>query len=272
MRLTYLLICASVALWAAPIRAASLQPDLMPRAAAAEVVILGEMHDNPAHHEIQARIVAELMPKAVVWEMLTAKEAGLVNATLIRDPEKLEQVLQWADSRWPDFSMYLPIFQAAPDARLYGGEVPRQAARAAMQAGPAVAFGADAARYGLNIGLPPEQQAARELLQMQAHCGAMPQDRLAAMVGIQRLRDAVLAREALRALKETGGPVAVITGNGHARRDWGIPVYVERVRPGTKIFVLGQSEQGQIEGQFDVVLDSPPVPREDPCAAFTGSE
>ncbi len=268
MRLSKYLICAVLAVTGTATGAVSPSSALMADLVTADVVLLGETHDNPDHHAVQAEIIARMQPKALVWEMLTDEEAGRVNAMLIRDPDKLERILQWAESGWPDFSMYLPIFEAVPEARLFGGEVPRQAALAALEAGPAVAFGADAARYGLTVALAPDEQAEREMLQLQAHCGALGQDRLAGMVAIQRLRDAVLARAALRALDETGGPVAVITGNGHARRDWGIPVYLERAQPGVRVFALGQSEQGQIVGAFDTVLDSPPVPREDPCAAF----
>jgi hypothetical protein len=34
------------------------------------------------------------------------------------------------------------------------------------------------------------------------------------------------------------------------------------------VFALGQSEAGQIDGPFDLVIDAAPVPRDDPCAAF----
>ncbi|MFD3190461.1 ChaN family lipoprotein [Sedimentitalea sp. HM32M-2] len=265
------LVCAGCALVAAPLRATDLSPDLLARMAAADVVILGEVHDNPDHHRIQGDILTSLQPRAVVWEMLTSVEARRIKAKLVHDPEKLEQVLEWAKSGWPAFSMYHQIFAAAPDARIYGGEVPREAAFTVIEAGPAVAFGADAARYGLTVPLPEAEQADREALQLAAHCDAIPADRLAAMVGIQRLRDAVMAREVIAAMADTGGPVAVITGNGHARRDGGIPVYLDRVQPGLRVFVLGQSEAGGISGVFDAVLDSPAVPRDDPCAAFAGT-
>jgi uncharacterized iron-regulated protein len=89
------------------------------------------------------------------------------------------------------------------------------------------------------------------------------------MVDVQRLRDAVLARSALLALGETGGPVVVITGNGHARRDWGVPSYLARMAPDVTVFVLGQSEGGRVpEGGFDLVVDADPVDRDDPCAGF----
>ena len=45
--------------------------------AAARIVILGEIHDDPAHHANQARAVSALHPRALVFEMLTpAQVAG----------------------------------------------------------------------------------------------------------------------------------------------------------------------------------------------------
>ncbi|MEX0318811.1 MAG: ChaN family lipoprotein [Ruegeria sp.] len=272
MRNLTILVCAVMAFWAAPLRAAFAAEDVPAEVAeqvlAADVVILGEVHDNPHHHQVQAAMVAEMQPKAIVWEMLTEEGAGRVNATLISEPDKLAAAVRWAELGWPPLAMYLPIFRATPDAPLYGALVPRAAARAAMETGAATALGADAARYGLTVPLAPEEQAAREADQQIAHCNALPEEMLPQMVAIQRLRDAVLARAVLRAMRETGGPVAVITGNGHARKDRGVPVYLARLEPGLRVFVLGQSEDGRVDGGYDAVIDSPAAEREDPCAAF----
>ncbi|SDC49535.1 ChaN family lipoprotein [Ruegeria marina] len=236
----------------------------------ADVVILGEVHDNPRHHLVQAEAIAALEPSAVVWEMLTEVSAARLSRAALDDPEELARILQWAELGWPPLAMYLPVFQAA-EAPVYGALVPRTAARAAMETGAAAALGADAARFGLGIPLPADEQKAREADQQAAHCNAMPPEMLPKLVAVQRLRDAVLARAVLRAHEETGGPIAVITGNGHARSDRGIPVFLFRVEPGLRVFTLGQSEEGAIDGSFDAVIDSPAVPREDPCAAFDKS-
>lgn len=236
----------------------------------ADLVILGETHDNPQHHLVQAEAVTALAPSAVVWEMLSEEGAARLTRKAVDDPEELARILQWAELGWPPLAMYLPVFQAA-DAPVYGALVPRTAARAAMETGAAAALGADAARFGLGVPLPDEEQAAREADQQASHCNAMPPEMLPKLVAVQRLRDAVLARAILRAYEETGGPIAVITGNGHARSDRGIPVFLSRVQPGLRVFTLGQSEEGAIEGTFDAVIDSPAAPREDPCAAFDKS-
>ncbi len=234
-----------------------------------DVLVLGEIHDNPAHHAYQTERVAAFEPAALVFEMLTPAQATKVTPDLRGDKAALAAALDWTESGWPDFDMYYPIIAAAPDARIYGAGVPREAARAAMEAGPAEAFGPDAAAYGLDAPLPEAQQAAREAHQMAAHCDALPESMLPGMVAIQRYRDARLAQETLTALEETGGPVAVITGNGHARRDWGMPVYLERVAPEADVRVIGQTEAGRpLEGSFDKVVSAPAADRPDPCAAF----
>ncbi|MEL7256204.1 MAG: ChaN family lipoprotein, partial [Pseudomonadota bacterium] len=45
-----------------------------------DVLILGEFHDNPTHHAVQADAVRVIAPKAVVFEMLTPAEAAQLAA------------------------------------------------------------------------------------------------------------------------------------------------------------------------------------------------
>jgi uncharacterized iron-regulated protein len=165
--------------------------------------------------------------------------------------------------------MYGPIFMAAPEALHIGAQVERADARAAMSSGAAEFFGPEAAQYGLDQPLEAEQQALRQADQLRAHCDALPEEMLPLMVDFQRLRDANLARAAMQAYERTGGPVVVITGNGHARKDRGVPVYLLHRQPELTLFALGQSEDGAISGEFDAIWDAPAVERPDPCLAFS---
>ena len=214
--------------------------------------------------------MAEIAPTALVFEMLTPDQAGRITPGLLADEAALEAQLAWNESGWPDFSMYYPIFAAAPEATFFGAAIPRDEARRSMEVGIAEAFGPGAARYGLTDPLPEAQQDAREAMQLTAHCDALPEDMLPVMVDIQRLRDASLAEAALTALDVHGAPVVVITGNGHARADWGAPALVNAAAPDTKIATLGQGEEGApaLEGGFDRIEIAPAVDRGDPCAAF----
>ncbi|KIC38325.1 lipoprotein [Leisingera sp. ANG-M7] len=235
----------------------------------ADVVILGEVHDNPVHHQRQAHLLLALKPRAVVWEMITAEQAEGLEASILGDAEQTAEALNWAVSGWPEFGLYAPVFAAAKGARQYGALVPRSDATKIMSEGAVAYFGAGAAAlFGLDQPLPETEQAAREADQQANHCNAMPEEMLPVLVDFQRLRDAALAAAADKALAETGGPVAVITGNGHARMDRGLTIYLANARPEAAIRSLGQSEDGQISGQFDLVLDAPSVERPDPCLAF----
>lgn len=235
-----------------------------------DVVVIGEVHDNPAHHEAQARLTRAAAPKALVFEMLSPDQAGRITADLRADAVALATALDWENSGWPDFDMYYPIMQAAPGAAIYGAAVPRAEARAAFETGIVASFGDGAADFGLDHPLPEDQLGKRLTLQKAAHCDALPDDLLPKMVALQRLRDAVLARTAVQALAETGGPVVVITGNGHARTDWAVPYLLRMRARDLDVVSIGQSEDGVApEGRFDAVIDAPAVDRPDPCEAFS---
>ncbi|MEM9308309.1 MAG: ChaN family lipoprotein [Pseudomonadota bacterium] len=242
-----------------------------PKAAEADVLFLGETHDNPVHHETQAEWVAALSPAALVFEMLTPDLAARVTPAVRGDPSALADALEWHSSGWPDFEMYYPIFAAAPQAQVFGAGVRRSQIQGMMTSELIEVVGAGtAARFGLDQPLPDDQQALRENLQAVAHCDALPKTFLPRMVDVQRLRDATLANVALDALKAFGPPVVVITGNGHAREDWGAPALLRLADPSVAIFSLGQGEAGTApNGGYTLVLDAPSVDRGDPCAAFT---
>lgn len=235
----------------------------------AEIVIIGEVHDSPHHHEGQAEAVAALKPAAIVFEMLTAEQAAAATPEVRGDMATLSGALGWAGSGWPEFSMYYPIFAAAPEARIHGGALPRGDARRAVTEGSAAVFGEGAGLFGLDRELQEADLEARVAEQAEAHCNALPEDLLPGMVEAQRLRDAALARATLAALDETGGPVAVITGNGHARLDRGVPAYLSLARPEVEVLAVGQLEQPpEDDPPFDLWRVTEPAERPDPCEAF----
>ncbi len=241
--------------FAAAIAHAALTPD---------VIFLGEIHDNPASHLGQAAQITQIKPTAVVFEMLTEAQAAAANAAALED---IAAATNWADSGWPDFDIYEPIFAALGDAVIYGAGSGREAAMTVFRSGAAEAFGDNALRYGLTESLDPAEQAAREDLQFAAHCDAMPRDMMAGMVEVQRFRDALLADTAHRALVAHGAPVVVITGAGHARTDWGAPALLISAYPEVSITAMAFVE-GTPDAPYDDVVIVPEAERDDPCLAF----
>jgi uncharacterized iron-regulated protein len=217
----------------------------------AEIYVLGEIHDNPDHHIAQAGLIEAIDPTAIVFEMLTDEQAARLDLSTSRDPQSLENLLDWSASDWPDIAMYAPLM-ADPAVPVLGA------------AGTPPDLGA----YGLDAPLPPVEQATREALQASAHCGALPVDLLPQFVARQRALDAQFGARTLAALDAHGAPVVLVTGNGHARTDWGVPAAIARVRPEVAVISVIQTEHGAAPMPGDVTLDAPAPSRADPCEAI----
>lgn len=249
--------------------AGELGPDGHESLPAADVVILGEVHDNPHHHAAQAEALAVLQPSAIVFEMLTPDQARAVTADVRGDEVALSRAVGWVEAGWPDFAMYFPIFGAAPEAAIHGAGVTRDEARRAVAEGAAPVLGDAAEMFGLDEPLDDAEMEARIAEQAEAHCNSLPEELLPGMVQAQRVRDAALARATIAAFDEAGGPVAVITGNGHADRDRGVPAYIGRARPELSVVSVGQLEvRPDSAPPFDFWRVTEPAEREDPCLAF----
>ena len=227
----------------------------------AAIVVLGEVHDSPEAHAEQARLIAKIGPAALVFEMLTPEQVAAAEGVPRSDADGLEAAFGWADTGWPDFALYAPLFAAAPEAALYGAAVPRATLMEVARGGSLAAYD-----------LPPMDESTRAALieeQDAAHCNAMPAEVLPGMVDAQRLRDWWFADVALRALAESGPPVIVIAGTGHARTDVGIPAMIDHAAPEVTVWSLGQVEGAPPEdAPFDAVRGLPFVDRPDPCAVF----
>lgn len=245
--------------FATPLSAHEIGPEALASLPSADVVILGEVHDNPVHHANQTRAVAAIQPRALVFEMLTEAQA---EGYVAGDQAGVEASLAWS---WGDFPMYYPIFAAVPEALVFGGDPGRDEVRRAVGEGAAAVFGEGAAQYGLTEAHP--QQAAMEAEQQTAHCNALPEDALSGMVEAQRLRDAAFARAVIAAHKAAGGPVVLITGSGHARLD-AVPAMLALAAPDLKVLTIGQTEAPQDDAPYDMWLVADPPERDDPCAAF----
>ena len=107
----------------------------------ARIVVLGEVHDNPVHHARQARLVGQLRPRGIAFEMVPdASEEGIqVFLAQGGAPGSIGPAIGWDRMGWPDWKFYAPIFEAARGAYIAGGGVARSGIRAAMEDGAAIA-------------------------------------------------------------------------------------------------------------------------------------
>ena len=169
---------------------------------------------------------------------------------------------------------------AVLDARvpIDAGNIPRKDVMKAAREGAASTEPALAARLALDKPLGEKLNQALLAEIQEAHCNAMPKEALSGMAFAQRLRDASIADAALKAA-EKGGSAIVIAGNGHVRRDRGVPWYLRERAPTKAIIAVLLIEVGETETDperyvprdpdgrpaADFVLFTPEAKRGDPC-------
>ena len=139
---------------------------------------------------------------------------------------------------------------------------------------------ADLPALGLDQPLPALARTRLEQVLDESHCHKLPAAQLPGMVDTQRARDAIMASTI--ALQGERGAV-LIAGSGHARRDFGVPLYLTRRFPGAVIVSVGLIEvdaqallpedylemrAGSAMQPYDYLWFTPRTLREDPCGKF----
>ena len=255
----------------------------------ARVVVLGEKHDNPDHHALQARAIDALVARgrkpAVVFEMIERRQQAALDAARARAPEDVDAIaaaLEWERSGWPEWSLYRPVFESAVRHGLpiLAGSLDRAQVMDVAQRGTSALEAAFVAEHRLAEPSPDASaDALREEMRL-AHCSMLPESMLDAMVLVQRARDAMLASQAHAALARADSAV-LIAGNGHARRDRGAPRYLERAYGlGSRVLALLEVRPDirEVRGlapddaggalPYDYVWLTPRATDEDPCASL----
>jgi uncharacterized iron-regulated protein len=257
--------------------------------AGARYRLLGEIHDNPAHHAIRARLIAALAARglrpAIVMEQFDLEHDDALQAaqTAGGDAEALGAAGQ-LDRRGWQWPMHKPILEAAIAAGLpvRAANLSREQLRGDVQS---LAERTDAPWYGrFRAARWSDAQAAELRADIAAsHCGKIPEAMVPRLVLAQRLRDAAMAQRLVDSATTDGA--VLIAGDGHVRADLGVPVYLHA--PGapdagarsisvgfveaTPEELRGADVQRRLAAEnpgFDYVWVTPPASREDPCAGM----
>jgi len=219
----------------------------------AEVLILGEQHDQPDHQAQAAGIVGGLAARgelaALVIEMA---EQGRGTAGLPRDADAaaVRVALAWSGWEWP---VYEGVVMAAVRAGVpvLGGNLPRARLREAMNDAGREALLDAAVRDKLTV-------AVRE-----GHCDLLPASQEPGMVRVQIARDQTMAETVAVAMRP-GRRVVLLTGAQHASRDRGVPLHLALRHGGPRVHVVlfGLELQGLAADERRAARFTP---RPDPC-------
>jgi uncharacterized iron-regulated protein len=241
------------------------------------VVLLGEVHDNVVQHRIRAEAVRRLLeggarPALAFEQFDRERQADIDRARREPPPEGrtlAEHVI--AQARAPkdswDWARYRPFVELALqyDLPIVAANLSRSAAARVAREGPNAVF-TEAERAELALDRFEDILAKHEHVVQVGHCNMLPRSALPGLARAQIARDAVLA-QSLRPYLGRG--VILLTGNGHARRDIGVPRHLA-AEDQPRAWSIGLLEEGTEERSalFDVALVSPEQDRPDPCAAL----
>ncbi|WP_119306702.1 ChaN family lipoprotein [Cohaesibacter haloalkalitolerans] len=268
--------------------------------AGARYLLLGEKHDNPRHHALQARMIEEaavrIAPSGrkghVILEMLEPHYQPALDAisqkaaeTVVSGPEAqktaenltkpLGLTLEWETRGWPDWALYQPIFTTAlaHHMTLHAGNPERDDLLAAGRKGILSDDLQKDLRWELDYDVSQRDSLTEELVA--AHCGMMGPGSVGPLMTMQRLKDAHMAR-AMRQAGTADDLSILIAGNGHTRKDRGVPMFLEPGKTVVSVSFMevmrGSNDPATYPGfdpaLYDFVWFTPRVDEIDPCEKF----
>ncbi len=241
----------------APDTAAALAEALRSR----PIVLLGEVHDHAEQHRQRLQAFDTLLASgarpALLLEQLDRDRQAEIDASR-GSADAAARIAALAPRGW-SWAHYAPFVERALGFNLpiVAANVSRSDARQVIARGLAAG--------GFVAEVPADIAAAQAAAIQASHCGmvdaAMAQRMAAAPVARDQQMARAIAHHAARG-------VVLLTGNGHARRDIGVPRWLDPSLQ-AQTLAIGMLEAGDgSAAAFDRVFFSPPQPRADPGASL----
>jgi len=245
------------------------------------VVLLGEIHDNAQQHAVRAQALSLLlqagMRPALAFEQFDRERQGEIDRVLsqTRDDgiDRVDQLTALGARGW-NWDLYRPFLELALQYRLpiVAANLSRADAMGVWKEGFGAVFEpADQQRLGLDH-LPADLLQAQEEAVDEGHCHQIDEQMLPALARAQIARDAALA-QAIGPYLQRG--VILLTGNGHVRRDIGVPRFLPEPQRG-RVVSIALLERGTPADDapamaYDAVFRTPVQSRADPCESLKHS-
>jgi uncharacterized iron-regulated protein len=235
----------------------------------ARYVLLGEVHDNPQVHRLRLAWLRQLHARqafVIAMEQFDLPMQPQLDAARQRvsnsGARELAKAGGFSFEGW-DWPLYEPVLEFALQHGL-----PLVAANLGRREAMALARSESGADPRPSSWRPVDEAQLRQSI-LEGHCGLLPEAAIPGLVRAQLARDRAMASAMTAARSKYGLPVVLLAGNGHARRDLGVPRHLVELEPEASIASIGIVEHGDAPvGQFDRVATVEPFARPDPCAAL----
>ncbi|RYF54970.1 MAG: hypothetical protein EOO29_54400 [Comamonadaceae bacterium] len=220
----------------------------------ADVLLLGEQHDAPAHQALQREAAQALAARGQLAALaLEMADSGHSTARLgpLATEAQVRAALAWNDKAWP-WQAYGPVVMSAVRAGVpvLGANLPRERMKNAMT------------DVSLDVQLNGAALAAQRAAVRDGHCGLLPEAQIEPMTRIQIARDREMAHTAAQAVVP-GHTVLLVAGSAHADKTLGVPQHLPtELRVRSVGLVAGDARRAG----FDGVWRTAALPARDYCA------
>jgi uncharacterized iron-regulated protein len=279
MRAIQIAICflglnAAVVAAAAPLKIDPNPTALMQAMQGHRVVLLGEVHDNAAQHTLRVaalrRLVANGARPAIAFEQFDRQRQPDIDRARRDRPGDANYLIAQAKGRdeWR-WDFYRPFVALALqyDLPIVAANLSRdKAMQVAIDGWPAVFDARTRDELKLDA-LPADFRRKHEDAIAAGHCNLLRAEDLSSRARAQVARDIVMAR-AIRPYVARG--VVLLAGNGHVRRDIGVPFWLAVDAMG-EVLSIGLLERNddtsppEDVADFDAYMITERAARADPC-------
>lgn len=194
-----------------------------------KILLLGEVHDNPDGHahryaDLQKLVVAGWRPAIAMEQFDRENQAELTQAqATCTDADCI--ISKLGNKRW-EWPHYRSVIQLAIDYKLplLAANLSRSDAARVMREGYAAVLDKNTiTSYKLDQPLPTVVVDGQRAAMESGHCGKMPDNIVPSMVRAQVARDVWMAKVVT---DNADRGVVLLAGNGHVRRDLGVPLWL----------------------------------------------
>ena len=258
---------------AAPVEIDANPTALMQAMQGHRIVLLGEVHDNAAQHELRAAALRQLVVNgarpAIGFEQFDREHQADIERARRARPQDVDYLIEQAKGNpgW-DWAYYRPFIRLALeyDLPIIAANLSNRKALRVATDGWQVLFDAQASSELKLNDLPADFRRKHEAAIAAGHCNLLPIEAVPAQARAQMARDIVLARAILPYLN---GGVVLLAGNGHVRRDIGVPFWLPAnvARGALSIGMLEREGGGlsrKVDSEFDAYVITEPAVKPDP--------
>lgn len=238
----------SVASSAAPIVASPngniiSEADLDAAMTTARLVAVGEKHDSPAHHQVQAEILARLADRvpatAVGFEMISYEDQPKLDDFFSGKTSEADFATWWKSVWGYDYALYKPIFEEARKRglSLYALNAPSSLVKAVARGGLASLSPSDRARLPFMIKQSDDARYRSFVLESVTSHGTPTNDQIMNRLEAMAVWNETMGEQAARRIAE-GHTLFLVAGQGHVLYKAGVPESARRRGVGASVVVL----------------------------------